>query len=60
MISGAPALMFSNKLWLILTISPSLCVKSSSLLSPDSSVMLGLIVTGGIGSTVKIIHSGLA
>src|SRR3989338_3205385 len=58
-ISGAPALIFSNNLWFILTISPSLCVKSSSLLSPLSNVMLGLIVTGGIGSIVKTSHSGL-
>src|SRR3989344_4470104 len=40
--------------------SPSLCVKSSSLLSPLSKVMLGLIVTGGIDKTVNISHSGLA
>ena len=58
-ISGAPAFMFSNSLWFILTISPILCVKSSSLLSPLSRVMLGLIVTGGIARTVNIIHSGL-
>src|SRR3989338_727349 len=58
-ISGAPALMFSNSLWLILTMSPILCVRSSSLLSPLSSVMLGLIVTGGIGRTVSTVHSGL-
>ena len=50
---------FSNNLWLILTISPSLCVKSSSDLSPDSKVIEGLIVTGGIAITVKTIHSGL-
>ena len=45
---------------MILTISPSLCVKSSSDLSPDSNVIEGLIVTGGIAKTVKTIHSGLA
>src|SRR3989338_9868069 len=59
MTAGAPALMFSNSLWLILTMSPILCVKSSSLLSPDSSVIDGLIVTGGIARTVSTIHSGL-
>src|SRR3989344_4512166 len=52
--------MFSNNLWLILTISPNLCVRSSSDLSPVSNVMLGLIVTGGTGNTFSIIHSGLA
>ena len=51
--------MFSNKRWLILMMSPSLCVKSSSLLSPLSRVMLGLIVTGGIGKIVNTDHSGL-
>src|SRR3989344_5049108 len=40
--------------------SPSLCVKSSSLLSPVSKVILGLIVTGGTGNIFNIIHSGLA
>ena len=40
--------------------SPNLCVKSSSLLSPDSSVIDGLMVTGGIAITVRTIHSGLA
>src|SRR3989338_7381897 len=59
MISGAPALIFSNSLWLILTMSPSLCVRSSSLRSPLSRVMLGLMVTGGMDSTVITIHSGL-
>src|SRR3989344_9338425 len=59
MISGAPALMFSNRRWLILTMSPNLWVRSSSLLSPDSRVIEGRIVTGGMGSIVKIIHSGL-
>src|SRR3989344_513020 len=58
MISGAPAFIFSNNLWFILTMSPSLCVKSSSLLSPDSRVIDGLIVTGGIGKIVRTIHSG--
>src|SRR3990167_2037591 len=51
--------MFSNSLWFILTISPNLCVKSSSDLSPLSKVILGLIVTGGIGNKDKTIHSGL-
>src|SRR3989339_406835 len=59
MISGAPAFMFSNSLWFILTMSPILWVRSSSLLSPLSSVIEGRIVTGGIESTVKTIHSGL-
>ena len=56
--SGAPALMFSNKRWLIRTISPNLWVRSSSLRSPLSRVILGLTVTGGICRTVKIVHSG--
>ena len=58
--SGAPRSIFSFNLSLILTISTSLCVKSSSLLSPVSNVIEGLTVTGGIGSKVKISHSGLA
>ena len=42
------------------TTSPNLWVKSSSLRSPVSSVMLGRIVTGGIAKTDKIAHSGRA
>jgi len=57
---GAPASRFSWKRWLILMMSTSLWVRSSSLLWPDSRVMEGRMVTGGTGSTVSIIHSGLA
>src|SRR3989338_4892318 len=60
MISGAPALMFSKSLWLILTMSPSLWVRSSSLRSPLSRVMLGLMVTGGMGRRGRMVHSGRA
>ncbi len=56
---GAPASLFSLSLWLILRTSTSLCVTSSSDLSPDSRVMDGLTVTGGTGRAVRIIHSGL-
>ena len=56
---GAPESRFSLNLWLILNTSTSLCVRSSSDLSPESSVMDGRTVTGGTGKAVKIIHSGL-
>ena len=46
--------MFSKSLWLILTISLSLCVRSSSDLSPVSKVILGLIVTGGTDIVLKV------
>jgi hypothetical protein len=36
-----------------------LCVTSSSDLSPESSVIDGLTVTGGTGKAVSTIHSGL-
>ena len=45
---------------MILKTSTSLCVRSSSDLSPLSSVMEGLTVIGGTGSTFMIVHSGLA
>ena len=57
--SGAPAFKFSHNLWFDLIISESLCVKSSSLLSPVSRIMLGLTVTGGTKSDVRTAHSGL-
>jgi len=57
--SGAPISRFFFSLSLILTTSTSLCVRSSSDLSPVSRVMLGLTVTGGIGSIVSTNHSGL-
>ena len=41
-------------------ISTSLCVRSSSDLIPVSSIIDGLTVTGGTGSTCKTNHSGLA
>ena len=55
---GAPASRFSRNLWLILSTSTSLWVRSSSDLSPDSNVMEGRTVTGGTGRAVRIIHSG--
>ncbi len=57
--SGAPKSIFSSNLLFILTISTSLCVKSSSDLSPVSRVIEGLTVTGGIGKRVMIKNSGL-
>ena len=36
-----------------------MCVKSSSDLSPDSSVIEGLIGTGGTDKTVRTMYSGL-
>ncbi len=57
--SGAPKSIFSANLLFILTISTSLCVKSSSDLSPVSSVIEGLTVTGGIGKRVMMNNSGL-
>ena len=38
--------------------STSLCVRSSSDLSPLSSVIEGLTVIGGTGRTFTIVHSG--
>src|ERR1041385_6877419 len=55
---GAPASRFSCRRWLMRMTSTSLCVRSSSERSPDSSVMLGRMVTGGTGRTVRTIHSG--
>src|SRR3989344_8085091 len=57
--SGAPALRFSHSLWLDLMISESLCVKSSSLLSPESRVIDGLTVTLGTSNKDNTAHSGL-
>src|SRR3989344_2329384 len=57
--SGAPAFKFSQSLWFALIISDSLCVKSSSDLSPDSRVIEGRTVTGGTKRRVKTDHSGL-
>src|SRR6056297_1955576 len=51
--------MFSRSLWFILITSTNLWVKSSSDRIPLSKVMDGLTLTGGIGNTVKIVHSGL-
>ncbi len=57
--SGAPISRFFFSRSLMRTTSTSLCVRSSSLRSPVSSVMLGRTVTGGIGSIVSTNHSGL-
>ena len=57
--SGAPMSMFSLSDWLILTMSTSLCVRSSSDFSPLSSVMLGRVVTGDTGNSVRRSDSGL-
>ena len=56
---GDPLSLLSLSLCEILIISTSLCVRSSSLLSPVSRVMDGLTFIGGTGSAVRIIHSGL-
>jgi hypothetical protein len=45
---------------LVLTTSTSLWVRSSSDLTPLSSVIDGLVATGGTGSTWRTNHSGLA
>ncbi len=58
-ICGAPASMSCSSLWFILIMSTSLCVRSSSLLSPLSSVIDGLTFTGGTRSVVIMNHSGL-
>ncbi|KAF5058105.1 hypothetical protein DSECCO2_349900 [anaerobic digester metagenome] len=57
---GAPASWFSLNRWLIRMMSTSLWVRSSSERWPFSRMIEGRIVTGGTGSTVRIVHSGRA
>ena len=57
---GVPDSLDSRTLWLTLSMSTTLWVRSSSERIPDSSVIEGLTVSGGTGRTCRTNHSGLA
>ena len=57
---GVPDSLASLTLWFTRSMSTILCVRSSSDLMPDSSVIDGLTVSGGTGRTCSTNHSGRA